>query len=91
MAKATGHRGTVVAEAVRIAEVSLAGAAERGARAVRHLASRVELHLAARRAALDPATRDFVEQAKADVASGAVYERLAKQPELSELLREYGY
>lgn len=34
---------------------------------------------------------DFVEQAKADVHSGAVHEQIAKQPELSELLREYGY
>ena len=45
----------------------------------------------AARAAQDPSLRKFVEETKRAVADGSIWDQLAEQPDLRELLEEYGH
>jgi hypothetical protein len=48
----------------------------------------LQLHLHLARVSLDPATREWADQAREDIASGAVAKRVEGQPRPTELLRE---
>lgn len=39
----------------------------------------------------DPELREFVEETKRAVADGTIWDQVAEQPDLRELLKEYGY
>lgn len=91
VAKATGHRAGLAAGVVRTVELFTTTLAEQVARNVRRVAGRVELRLAARRAALDPSAREFADRVKADVASGVIHDRLAAQTELRTLIEGRGH
>ncbi len=73
---------------IRSVEAGTVTWAERVVRAVRHTSGRVELRLAARRARLDPKARSFVEQVKADLATGAVGQQVANQTDLETVIAE---
>lgn len=88
--KVTDHRTGAVYGLARSIEISATTVVEQLARSVRRIADRTELRLAARRAALDPTAREFVERAKADVASGAIHDQLAGQIDLRILVQERG-
>ncbi|MDA8261573.1 MAG: hypothetical protein M0Z47_01945 [Actinomycetota bacterium] len=45
----------------------------------------------AARAAQDPPLLEFVEETKRAVADGSIWDQVAEQPDLRELLKEYGY
>lgn len=45
----------------------------------------------AARAAKDPALRKFVQETKQAVADGSIWDQVAEQPDLRDLLEEYGH
>jgi len=91
MGKASGDQAGMAAGVVRTVELSTTTVAERLARNVRRLAGRAELRLAARRTALDPSAREFADQVKADVASGAIHDQVAAQTDLRTIIEEHGH
>jgi hypothetical protein len=74
---------------IRSVEAGTVTWAERAARTVRHTSGRIEVRLAARRARLDPEAQSFVEQVKADLATGAMSQQVANQTDLGTLVAEH--